>query len=134
MLYWILFSFFSSFTTNFASVLDTHKFALPYVLHTLCRSEMYRSIKLFLVGKGLRGKSTLLRRLCNLADQKTERTVGIEIVNFSYVPHTRSVIFGRSKHGKEPVKFLVWDFAGQVRIYNVCRCMYMHMGDFHFYI
>lgn len=72
------------------------------------RSDVYRTIKLFLVGKALRGKSTLLRRLCNYTERRTARTVGIDIDDFYYAPKSR---FGKAK---EPVQFLVWDFAGQV--------------------
>ena len=76
---------------------------------------MHRTIKLFLVGKGMRGKSTLLRRLGNQPDKGGGRAVGIDIVKFSYPP-AKSPLFGKRK---EPVEFLVWDFAGQV-------CMYTH--------
>ena len=86
------------------------------------RSELHRTIKLFLVGNGERGKTTLLQRLCSRPDQKVERTEGIDIVKFSYTPTTKSILFGRSKHGqKEPIQFLAWDFAGQV--YSTCTCM-----------
>ena len=83
----------------------------------VCRSEMCRTIKLFLVGKAMRGKSSLLRRLCNYSDKKTATTVGIDIDSFSYPKTTR---FGK---GKEPVQFLVWDFAGEVCIVCVCVCV-----------
>ena len=83
---------------------------------------MYRTIKLYLVGKAMRGKSTLLRRLCNYTDKKTAKTVGIDIDRFSYAPKS---MFGK---GKEPVQFLVWDFAGQVcrsyaLIFVQCSCI-----------
>ena len=65
---------------------------------------MCRTIKVFLVGKAMRGKTTLLHKL---SDKKIKRTADINIVEFSYTP----VFFHK---GKEPVQFLVWDFARQV--------------------
>ena len=73
----------------------------------LLRSDYYRTIKLFLVGNGERGKTTLLRRLQGFSeDRSVDRTIGIDIEPW---------IFPNEKSDKRrPVKFLAWDFAGQV--------------------
>ena len=79
---------------------------------------MCRTIKVFLVGKAMRGKTTLLYKLSNQPDKKIGRTVGIDIVKFSYTP-VKPTLFHK---GKEPVQFLVWDFVGQVCIHNASTC------------
>lgn len=85
-------------------------------------SEMHRAIKLFLVGRMGRGKTSLLQRLCSQLDLKTGHTEepneGIHIEDFSYTPPVRTgSIFSKSRQPpKEPVTFHVWDFAGQVHI------------------
>ena len=90
------------------------------LLHVICRSVNYRTIKLFFIGNGERGKTTLLRRLRalpNEAIKNPERTTGIDIEEWSY-PEPRRMTLGRSSHSsKNPVQFLAWDFAGQVYIY-----------------
>ena len=74
-------------------------------------SKTYRTIKLFFIGEGGRGKTTLKKRLCYPSmsakeiKKDTLSTVGIDIEIWKYKP---------KKAGKEVVKFLMWDFAGQV--------------------
>ena len=98
-------------------------------------SDVYRTIKLFLVGRMGRGKSTLLRKLC--PGGQTEGSA-IDLGRFTYAPVRQTSVretithFGRHRQSqKKPAKFLVWDFAGQV--YNVhillqnvhmCACLY----------
>lgn len=65
-------------------------------------------MKLFLIGKGERGKTTLLRRLKEAGPGETERTVGIDIGYWECRGKT-----GMFKTKREPIKFLAWDFAGQ---------------------
>ena len=84
--------------------------------HTYIRSRLYRTIKLFFIGSGERGKTTLLRRLQGISIDKLkrldhDRTIGIDVVDWTY---TASTPLFRSK--PEPVHFLAWDFAGQVSI------------------
>lgn len=82
------------------------------LLFNSCRSVYYRTIKLFLIGDGMRGKTTLLRRLQSLPDDKNvDRTKGIDIVEWVY-PVTKK--FGKVVPTKNQVHFLAWDFAGQV--------------------
>ena len=93
---------------------DSYKYiiSLPFtcILYLLRRSDYYRSIKLFFVGNGKRGKTTLLRRLRGMPeDKKVERTAGIDIESWVY-PEQKKFL----KDKRKPVKFLAWDFAGQV--------------------
>ena len=86
--------------------------------HTLThtyRSVSYRTIKLFFIGNGERGKTTLLRRLCSLPNEDLERTTGIDIQQWVY-PLKRFGTLKRSQRAKNAVQFLAWDFAGQVSI------------------
>lgn len=77
-----------------------------------CRSDYYRTIKLFLIGNSMRGKTTLLRRLQSLPDDKNiDRTQGIDIVEWVY-PVTKKL--GKMIPTENQVHFLAWDFAGQV--------------------
>ena len=67
---------------------------------------------MFFIGSGERGKTTLLRRLRALPeDKRVERTAGIDIESWIY-PDPKKFTF---KEKKKPVQFLAWDFAGQVR-------------------
>ena len=72
--------------------------ATPFVF--LCSSVEYRYIKLIVVGCGERGKTTLLRRLRGLPYDNLDRTVGIDIEQWTY--------------GQPAITFITWDFAGQV--------------------
>ena len=68
------------------------------------------------MGNGERGKTTLLRRLRGMADDKhVDRTVGIDIVSWVYCPDKKRLLF---KEKRKPVQFLAMDFAGQVRYYH----------------
>ena len=86
----------------------------------MCRSVNYRTIKLFFIGSGERGKTTLLRRLRSLPNEaikNPERTTGIDIEEWSYPePRRMTMLHGRSHSSKNPVQFLAWDFAGQVHV------------------
>ena len=84
--------------------------------HTYISSKLYRTIKLFFIGSGERGKTTLLRRLQGISVDKLkrldhDRTIGIDVIDWTY---TASTPLFRSK--PEPVHFLAWDFAGQASI------------------
>ena len=85
------------------------------MIFPLPRSNYYRSIKLFFIGNGERGKTTLLRRLRSMKEDKhVERTAGIDIETWTYPEPSGRSIF---KDHRKPVTFLAWDFAGQV-----CAC------------
>ena len=75
-------------------------------------------MKLFLVGRGERGKTTLLRRLKEAGPGETERTEGIDIEFWDC--RGRTGIFS----GKRvPIRFLAWDFAGQ-DVYHVTHQLF----------
>ena len=82
-----------------------------YVLPFFSRSVSNRTIKLFFIGSGERGKTTLLRRLRGLPEEKTQRTEGIDIEDWHYSPNPGKLFSA----AKPSVHFLAWDFAGQVR-------------------
>ena len=69
-------------------------------------------MKLFFIGKGQRGKTTLLHRLKENSAEKTDRTVGIEIEDWECRGEKK--IFSKFRSTREPIKFIAWDFAGQV--------------------
>ena len=75
------------------------------------RSNYYRSIKLFFIGNSMRGKTTLLRRLQHMAEDKSVvRTAGIDIAMWTH-PDPK-----KSGDKRKPVDFIGWDFAGQVAV------------------
>lgn len=74
------------------------------------RCKKIRCIKLFFIGNGERGKTTLLRRLRSIPEDKekvNERTIGIDTAKWEYPD-------SKKKDKREPVTFLAWDFGGQV--------------------
>lgn len=91
----------------------TVKHVISYhFLYKLYSSVAHRTIKLFFIGCGERGKTTLLRRLRGLPEEKTARTEGIDIEDWHYSPSPGKLKFSASKPS---VHFLAWDFAGQVQ-------------------
>ena len=78
------------------------------------RSVPFRTVKLFFIGKGERGKTTLLRRLREQAAGETDRTEGIDI-NEWVCTGGRKRFRSLTLHTKKqnPIHFLAWDFAGQ---------------------
>ena len=77
-------------------------------------------MKLFLIGCGRRGKTTLLSRLKEHAAGETQRTEGIDIEEWSCKGGKKRLFRGH----KEPIRFLAWDFAGQ-EVYQVThQCFY----------
>ena len=83
-------------------------------------SVPYRTLKLFFIGCGKRGKTTLLRRLRERQAGDTERTEGIDIEEWSCKGAKRRLF----RAPQEPIQFLAWDFAGQ-EVYQVThQCFY----------
>lgn len=77
-------------------------------------------MKLFLIGCGERGKTTLLRRLREHQAGDTDRTEGIDIEEWSCRGGKKRLFKG----SREPIRFLAWDFAGQ-EVYHVThQCFY----------
>ena len=91
----------------------TMNLTLSDIVHFSFDSSVpHRTIKLFLIGNGERGKTTLLRRLRGLPEEKSiDRTEGIDIEDWHYAPSPGKLKFSTSK---PQVHFLAWDFAGQV--------------------
>ena len=102
-----------------------HVYTHTAYTHVSClRSVPHRTIKLFFIGNGERGKTTLLRRLRGLPDEKTGRTEGIEIEDWHY-PEPSRFSFSAAKL---PVHFLAWDFAGQVQCLVMDFLYSVHLG------
>ena len=94
---------------------------LTYMRSRLKESVYYRTIKLFFIGSGERGKTTLLRRLRGLPeDRKVDRTTGIDIEDWTF-PESKKFSF---KQYKNPIHFLAWDFAGQDVYHTTHQCFY----------
>ena len=68
-------------------------------------------MKLFFIGKGQCGKTTLLHRLKESSAEKTDHTFGIEIEDWEC---RGEKMFSKFRSSREPIKFIMWDFAGQV--------------------
>ena len=78
-------------------------------------------MKLFLIGSGRRGKTTLLRRLQKRQPGETECTKGIDIEEWACHGGKVQFIF---RPNRQPIQFLAWDFAGQ-EVYQVThQCFY----------
>ena len=81
-------------------------------------SQVYRRIKLMVVGEANKGKTSLLLSLTKQGNmtrfkevaldrhQQPLATNGVELGDWEYAPR-----------GKEKVTFMTWDFGGQVRHY-----------------
>jgi len=96
------------------------------MLSMLCRSQPYHRMKLMLVGRSARGKTTLLNKITEkgitstmprwgeeqLPSKKGDApvTVGIAVSNWTYV--SRNAARGKVKR----ITFKTWDFAGQVSL------------------
>ena len=102
-------------------------------MYHIFRSQPYHRMKLMLVGRSARGKTTLLNKitekgLTNVMPRWGEReqrpkaggdtpvTVGIAVNNWTYTG--RHAAKGRVKR----ITFKTWDFAGQV---CVCVCVFV---------
>lgn len=70
-------------------------------------------MKLFFIGEGERGKTTLLHRLRREHFvEKIDRTEGIDIEDWEC--RGAKGLFGIQGRNRDPINFLCWDFAGQV--------------------
>ena len=79
------------------------------------RSAPFRTMKLFFIGDGERGKTTLLHRLKRESFvEKIDRTEGIDIEEWQ-CRGSKGLLGGLFHHShNDPIHFLCWDFAGQV--------------------
>ena len=95
--------------------------AFSLSLSLIHSSVPHRTIKLFLIGNGERGKTTLLRRLRGLPEEKSiNRTEGIDIEDWHYAPKIKFT------SQKPQVHFLAWDFAGQVKLIGTVKLSLQH--------
>lgn len=73
-------------------------------------------MKLFFIGEGERGKTSLLHRLrLEHFVERVDRTEGIDIEAWE-CRGAKKKFGGLFQAQRDPIKFLCWDFAGQVRI------------------
>lgn len=89
-------------------------------MFSLFSSVPYRTLKLFFIGCGKRGKTTLLRRLRERQAGDTERTEGIDIEEWSCKGAKKRLF----RATQEPIQFLAWDFAGQEEYQVTHQCFY----------
>ena len=74
-------------------------------------AKKFFRMKLMLVGKQNRGKTTLVARLHGVNLKKDQSTVGIEVSDWSYGGITRNKFY-----------FSIWDFGGQEEYYATHQC------------
>jgi serine/threonine protein kinase/ankyrin repeat protein/GTPase SAR1 family protein len=93
---------------------------LTYMRSRLKKSVDYRTMKLFFIGCGQRGKTTLLKRLRDQQSGEPDRTEGIDIEEWSCSGGKKKLF----QSSRQPIHFLAWDFAGQ-DVYQVThQCFY----------
>ena len=84
---------------------------IRYLKNKLLSARGFYRIKLMLVGKQNRGKTTLVARLQG-RDCGNESTVGVDVSEWEYRPAI----------GKRPFSFSIWDFGGQEEYYATHQC------------
>ena len=84
---------------------------ITYLRGKLFRSKGYYQMKLMLVGKQNRGKTTLVARLQG-KDYGSESTAGVDIIEWECKPSL----------SKRPFYFSIWDFGGQEEYYATHQC------------
>ena len=106
---------------------------INFLRHRQVGAQLYRRMKLMVVGLAKKGKSTLVHRLVNydsfkrifltdsrLREKTTTATVGIEISEIVLKP-------GKGLYSKEdPITFGIWDFAGHEEYYATHQCFLTH--------
>ena len=89
----------------------TTKDCIIYLKSKLLSARGFYQMKLMLVGKQNRGKTTLVARLQG-RDYGNESTVGVDVSEWEYKPTI----------GKRPFFFSIWDFGGQEEYYATHQC------------
>ena len=84
---------------------------INYLKSKLLSARGFYRMKLMLVGKQNRGKTTLVARLQG-RDCGNESTVGVDVSEWEYKPAI----------GKRPFYFSIWDFGGQEEYYATHQC------------
>ena len=85
---------------------------IRYLNCKLRSARKFYRMKLMLVGKQDRGKTTLVARLQGLETGQNQSTVGVDISKWSYAGG-----FNRRKY-----QFSIWDFGGQEEYYATHQC------------
>ena len=93
------------------NVQKSAKDCINYLKSKLLSARGFYQMKLMLVGKQNRGKTTLVARLQG-RDYGNESTVGVDVSEWEYRPAI----------GKRPFSFSIWDFGGQEEYYATHQC------------
>ena len=90
------------------------KHCITYLNQKLRSTRGYYRMKLILVGKQERGKTTLVARLQgkDVKESDNQSTVGIDVSEWRFSP----------RNGKQTFTFNIWDFAGQEEYYATHQC------------
>ena len=96
------------------SVRSNAKHCITYLNSKLRSTRGYYRMKLVLVGKQERGKTTLVARLQgkNVRESDNQSTVGIDVSEWKFTP----------RFGKQSFTFNIWDFGGQEEYYATHQC------------
>ena len=86
---------------------------IQYYKHKYQNSQEFNKLKIYVVGKQNRGKSTLVRRLKDNKDDINISTVGIEMSEWTYPSGLLT---------KKSINYIVWDFGGQEEYYAAHQC------------
>lgn len=98
---------------------------IRYLNSKLRSAKKFYRMKLMLVGKQNRGKTTLVARLQGLDLQVNQSTVGVDVTEWSY----------GGGFGRRRFQFSIWDFGGQEEYYATHQCflsersMYLLLWD-----
>ena len=90
------------------------KHCITYLNQKLRSTRGYYRMKLILVGKQERGKTTLVARLQgkDVKESDNQSTVGIDVSEWRFSPRI----------GKQTFTFSIWDFGGQEEYYATHQC------------
>ncbi|KAI6646528.1 Leucine-rich repeat serine/threonine-protein kinase 2-like [Oopsacas minuta] len=86
---------------------------IQHYKHKYQNSQEFNKLKIYVVGKQNRGKSTLVRRLKDNKDDINISTVGIEMSEWSYPSRLLT---------KKSINYIMWDFGGQEEYYAAHQC------------
>ena len=86
---------------------------IQHYKHKYQNSQEFNKLKIYVVGKQNRGKSTLVRRLKDSRDDTNISTVGIEMSEWTYPSGLLS---------KKSINYIMWDFGGQEEYYAAHQC------------
>ena len=90
------------------------KHCITYLNQKLRSTRGYYRMKLMLLGKQARGKTTLVARLQgkDVKESDNQSTVGIDVSEWRFSPRI----------GKQTFTFSIWDFGGQEEYYATHQC------------